>query len=351
MRFFLVKRTLIALMAITLSTMELVNFLSAHRALMEELVGGYDSLRDSFMVSGSTHLREKSKEDEYYPLPSVLLIGVQKSGTTALSHWLFNGGYRKSRVFLGEPDYYEKEPNFFDNPKSFQKGIKFYAHRFQTDAGEFAGPALDATPGTFQYPERVRETYLKAGGNQAENVKMIVLLRDPVAREVSLYNHVANDYLTNAEPLNPWYKPIGQKDGSIMSFDKFVDTVSIPTLIGKDSCALCPSSKNNMYASYLEKWFNLFSRQQILVVSYEELKRNEKAVRQRIIMFLGRNIPGTIKMKNVKRNKQKLEEPSSEAREKLLRMLKPHNEKLYRLLDERPGPPMEQRPFPRFPEN
>lgn len=308
------------------------------------------SLRDNFTMNyGSTHLRGKPKL--MHQLPSVLLIGVQKSGTTALSHWLFNGGYRKSRVFDGEPSHYEKEPHFFDKPSNYNKGIKFYSSRFQTDAGKFVGSALDATPATFRYPERVRETYLKAGGNQANDVKMIVVLRDPVARELSLYNHVADLYRTNAEPLNQWYSGIAKIDGSVMSFDEFVDTVSIPTLIGKDSCGLCASSKNNMYALHLEKWFNLFSRQQILVVSYEELKQDQEKVRQRIMEFLGHDIPGTLKMRNERSNPMKLKEPSPAAREKLLRMLTPYNEQLYQLLENWPGPSMEQRPFPRFRDN
>ncbi len=327
-------RSLTAVMAISMAAMMYIRFL-AYRILV-------DSLPDSVMDDGSPK--------DMHQLPPVLLIGVQKAGTTAIGHWLFDAGFRKSHVFDGEPFFYDKEPHFFDYPEEFKKGIKFYASRFQTDAGESGAPALDATPDTFRYPERVRETYLKAGGNQVNDVKMIVILRDPVTRELSLYNHIVNDYLENPDNPTPVFRSISKKDGSVMSFEEYVDTVSIPTLTGKDSC---PNSRNSLYALHLEKWFKLFSRRQILVLSYEELKRDKNVFCKRIMEFLGHDISEEIVVNtlNTQESEIKLLEPSPETREKLLRVLKPQYTELYQLLDKWPGPPMEQRPFPRFPEN
>lgn len=270
-----------------------------------------------------------------YSLPPVLLIGVQKGGTSAISDWLFEGGYRRSRVFDNEPFFADKEPHFFDHEEEYEKGIEFYASRYQTNPGEYAGPALDATPETFLNPGRVFETYLKAGANQINELKMIVILRDPVARELSLYNHKVDAFLTN--PVKGmWYSDIGREDGSVISFDECVDK-------------LYQKNYTSYYARHLSKWFNLFKRQQILVLAYEEFKQDEKTVRQRIVDFLGHDIPGESRVVNDKSSKKKLKKPSPEAREKLLHHLRPQYEELYRLLEENPGPPMEQKPFPRFP--
>lgn len=41
-------------------------------------------------------------------LPNVLYLGVQKSGTTSVSHWLFRNGVCQPAAFPGEPAYFNK---------------------------------------------------------------------------------------------------------------------------------------------------------------------------------------------------------------------------------------------------
>eukprot|EP00531_Pseudo-nitzschia_arenysensis_P019505 CAMPEP_0116126296 /NCGR_PEP_ID=MMETSP0329-20121206/6260_1 /TAXON_ID=697910 /ORGANISM="Pseudo-nitzschia arenysensis, Strain B593" /LENGTH=328 /DNA_ID=CAMNT_0003620377 /DNA_START=84 /DNA_END=1070 /DNA_ORIENTATION=+ len=317
-----------------ITSLTLVASVATDWIMTEELYAvNHTTSKHSLGDFGSTHLRSGSKV--MYSLPPVLLIGVQKGGTTAIANWLFEGGYRRSRVFDNEPFFAGKEPHFFDHEEEYEKGIEFYASRYETNPGEYAGPALDATPATFQNPGRVFETYSKAGANQINELKMIVILRDPVARELSLYNHKVNGFLTN--PVKgEWYMAVGREDGSVISFDEYVDK-------------LYHKNYTSYYARHLSKWFNLFKRQQILVLAYEELKQDEKTARQRIVDFLGHDIPGESRVLNDKSSKKKLKKPSPEAREKLLHHLRPQYEELYRLLEENPGPPMEQKPFPRFP--
>lgn len=282
-------------------------------------------------------------------LPSVQLIGTQKAGTSAIADWLFEGGFRRPRVFGNDPRYYSKETHFFDVDWNFNRGLDYYARRFEDDGT--GGPALDATPDTFAFAQRVRDIYETAGGNQVNTVKMILILRDPVARELSLYNHLAFD-CRNLEfsQLNGWHKQVTRPDGSIMSFDEFVSDVSMPALVRDESedGGLGRSSRQGLYANHLQKWFNLFSRNQILVLSYAELCTNPEKLQDRIQNFLGRAIPGKLRWANSNISQHKVQMPTNEARRHLAPFMKPHNERLYQLLEAHPGPPMEQRPFPRF---
>ena len=282
-------------------------------------------------------------------LPSVLLIGVQKAGTSAIADWLFDGGFRRPLVFGDEPYFYSKETHFFDIDSRFHQGVDFYARRFH-DNGE-SGPALDATPDTFQFAERVRAIYEAAGGNQANTVKLIAILRDPVARELSFYNHLAFD-CRNLDPsqLNGWHKQVTGRDGSILSFDEFVRSVSVPALRTDESDhGAGRSSRHGLYATHLQRWFDLFSRrEQILVLSYDELRRNPRKLQDRIQNFLGRTIPGNLTRTNANESKHKIRSPSPSARQLLVSVLEPDCKRLYEMLEAHPGPPMEQRPFPRF---
>ena len=64
--------------------------------------------------------------------------------------------------------------------------MEFYAQRYQ----HCLNPntiRLDATPDYLTFPERIIESYTEA--NALDTVKFMVVLREPVSRELSLYNH------------------------------------------------------------------------------------------------------------------------------------------------------------------
>lgn len=288
--------------------------------------------------------------DPVIRLPSVQLVGAQKSGTSAIADWLFGaGGFRRPKVFDGEPPYYSKEVHFFDIDHRYHKGPEFYGQRFyqQSDCR-----TLDATPDTLQFPKRVSETYKNAGGDQKEKLKIIVILREPIARELSLYNHLAHDcrFLDNLK-RNQWHNQVMKKDADgvsrIMSFQQFVRNHSIPALQQKAKHGR--STRYSLYANHLSAWFQVFSRKQILVLAYEELCSQPEKLQQRIQSFLGYDIPGRIQRgSNSNENTYKVRAPSPSTRESLQAVFHTENEKLYQLLEAHPGPGAEQSPFPKF---
>lgn len=303
----------------------------------------------------------------YYQLPSVQLIGAQKSGTSAIADWLFDeGGFCRPKVFENEPFYYSKEVHFFDLDTRYNQGLDFYAQRFpqqeendggsKMKKGDSCRRYLDATPDTLVFPERVRSIYEAAGGNQVNTVKFVAILREPVSRELSLYNHLAYDCrrLNTSNP-NDWHNQVLKDDDSsnIMSFDEFVQAKSITALKrSNDDGGPGRSTRHSLYAIHLSKWFETFDRNRILLLSYNELQQNPAKVQERIKQFLPHleEIPvmGNLKYSNSNDNPYKVQSPSVEAKKMLLEVLEPHNEELYKLLESYPGPSVEQRPFPRF---
>lgn len=281
-------------------------------------------------------------------LPLVQLIGAQKAGTSAIAEWLFKGGFRRPRIFDSEPCYYRKEAHFFDIDWNFQKGIDDYARRFEDDSASGA-PALDATPDTLAFAHRVHDIYQLAGCVSA--VKIIVILRDPIARELSLYNHLAFACRNlDSSELSGWHQQVTKPDNTIMTFDEFVQSVTMPALVTNESedRGLGRSSRYGLFADHLQEWFELFNRDQILVLSYDELQTEPGKLQERIQVFLGRTVLGNISQANNNDSPQKVRMPSHDAEKSLHSFFGPHNERLYQLLGATPGPPMEQRPFPRF---
>jgi hypothetical protein len=292
----------------------------------------------------SSHESQKTME-----LPCVQLIGAQKSGTSSIADWLFEGGFRRPRVIGTEPWYYNKEVHFFDMDHRFNRGLDFYAERFRNvrDENSDAMPMMDATPDTLQFAERVRSIYDEAGIDQANNLKILVILREPVTRELSLYNHLVHDYKTlKASERTSWNDQVINADGSIMSFDEFVKVVSLPAL--RNDIDFGRSTRHGLYAKHLKKWFEVFDRKQILVLSFDELRKNPQKLQDRIQSFLGCHIPGELQHANSNDHSFKLAVPSDAAKAALQTIFADHNNELYELLEAYPGPLMEEKPFPKL---
>ena len=281
-------------------------------------------------------------------LPDVQLIGAQKAGTSALADFLFDeGGFCRPLVSDGEPSFYSKEVHFFDDEWRYEQGLEFYGKRFRHCGLDCK--TMDATPDTLPFAQRVRSTYDAAGGDQTKKAKIIVILREPISRELSLYNHLAHDCrLLSPADRNEWQMQAIRDDGSVMSFDEFVFERSIPAL-GREA-GLGRSTRHGMYAVHMKKWFELFDRQQILVLSYHELRYHPGRLQERIQSFLGHRVigGGGLQRSNCNESKFKVQHPSARAQDALNEVFAPLNADLYKLLESNRGPEMEETPFPRF---
>ena len=240
-----------------------------------------------------------------------------------VSDWLFKGGVCQAETFPGEPTYFAKEAHFFDKKDRYAQGIEFYAKRFQhcLDSGntEFI---MDATPDYLTFPEQIFDIYSNSGTDALSKLKLIVILREPISRELSLYNHK----IEYAESH---------------TFEDHADLV----LREKPNPHF---ASNGKYVDHLKKFASFISRDMLLVLSYDEMKMNPEKTQWRIQQFLGREFPGELPTLNLHENPNKLRVVSPRARQVLEPFFKDKNEELYEFLEMNPGPWMEQRPFPHF---
>lgn len=115
-------------------------------------------------------------------LPDFIIIGAQRSGTTSL----FN--------YLGQhPEIYQsfpKETHYFSN--HYQKGVGWYRSHFPLKVHKVIAESYlkrkfiagEATPYYISHPLAPGRVH-----NLVPNVKLIVLLRNPVDRAYSHYHH------------------------------------------------------------------------------------------------------------------------------------------------------------------
>ena len=143
-------------------------------------------------LSMETHLVRPNPGSELYQrhqrmtrcLPSFLVIGTQKGGTSSL-HWLIKSGWHEGlQVNSGE-----KEIHYFSWPDVFRKGPLEYQKRFD-GSGEQLGECRsdgkmrgEVSATYFDYPKAAERAAILLHG-----AKIVVLLREPVSRLVSSFN-------------------------------------------------------------------------------------------------------------------------------------------------------------------
>lgn len=190
-------------------------------------------------------------------LPQFLLLGPQKTGSTAL--YTFMSLHPALAASRPSPETFE-EVQFF-NGKNYYKGLDWYLNFFQS------GPAVQFEKSATYFdgesvPLRVHSLL--------PNVKLIVTLISPARRAYSWYQHQRSH--SDPTALNySFYQVITSQDHNS----------SRPLRDLRHRC-LSPG----FYSQHLEHWLNYFSPSQILILDGEELKTDPVTTMNRVQDFI-----------------------------------------------------------------
>jgi len=186
-------------------------------------------------------------------LPTFLILGAQKSGTTTLHGAL----ELHPQVFTAQP----KELSFFNKEENFRKGIEWYARFFENWRDEKV--AGEGTP-SYLWDERVPARIKRF----LPDAKFIVLLRNPVTRAYSAY----------------WYAYIG--GGETLSFEKALEMEPQRAKLGDAIRGFSSYVDRGHYVRQLKRYFNLLNRNQFLILIFEEYVRNPRTTLKQVSDFL-----------------------------------------------------------------
>jgi len=246
--------------------------------------------------------------------PSFLIIGAQRAGTTSLYNYLCE----HPSVLPAA----RKELHFFD--RAYSRGLSYYFRQYPTvwrSALPF-GPRLitgESTPYYLFHPlvaGRVRHAL--------PTVKLIVLLRNPVDRALSHYHHSVNKA---AEPLS--FEAAIDREAERLA-GEFERLCSEP---GYHSPAFNRYSylARGVYVDQLERWMNVFPREQFLILRSEDLYANPKVALQSVFAFL--RLPTCDINTSEQHNRQDYAAMNPATRARLREYFAPHNARLYRFLN------------------
>lgn len=179
-----------------------------------------------------------------------LVIGSQKAGTSSIYQLL----KQHKSVYLPR----KKELKYFFHTSEFTKGESYYHSYFQ-DAREDQIKG-EASPGYIAHPESAKRIF-----DYNPKIKLILTIRNPIDRAYSQYWHKRRN-LNVSE-----------------SFDFFISRDLDHHLYEQGSNGLF---SRGLYIEYIEQYLEYFSRDQLLILDFDELKASPSRFFKRVTDFL-----------------------------------------------------------------
>jgi Sulfotransferase domain len=196
------------------------------------------------------------------PLPTGLIVGAQKAGTTALYAWL------REHPAVAGPSW--KEVNFFD--RRYPKGERWYRGNFPRARGRSV--VIEASTGYLFHPlapERAKRLL--------PDVRLVALVRDPVARAYSHYQH---EVALGRESLS-FDEAIAREEERM---EGELDRMRADPAYFSYAWWNYTYLARGRYAEQLERWLAAFPEEQLLVVPTGDLATAPRETYARVLAHL-----------------------------------------------------------------
>jgi hypothetical protein len=244
----------------------------------------------------------------FRPLPDFLVLGAQKAGTTALYEYL------RRHPQISGPSW--KEVSFFD--RHWARGESWYRGNFPNVARTRGKHVGEASPSYVFHPlapRRVQEVVPEA--------RLIVLVRNPVDRALSQYNH---EVALGREPL-PFEEALDAEEERLRGEQERM--ASDPRYFSREWWSHTYKARGR-YAEQLERWLAVFPREQLLVLPSDDLGSDPARAHAQVLEFLGASPQ---RLDSYPRVYEREYEPMKpETREGLAAAFEEPNRRLYELL-------------------
>jgi hypothetical protein len=245
--------------------------------------------------------------------PSALVIGAQRSGTTSIFNYL-----------IQHPDVVAplgKEIHYFDF--HYAQGVSYYRGRFPYRHRLRNGAiTLDATPYYLVHP-----LVPERAARLLPGVKLIALLRNPIERAFSHYQHEVRG---GREPLS-FVEALDREPERLAGEEERIRRE--PNYYSWNHHRYSYTHRG-LYAQQLRRWLEHFPRSQLLVLQSEAMYRDPAAATERVHRFLGLRDYRLDRYEDSYQRGNYERQMPAELRARLTGYFEPHNRELFELLGE-----------------
>lgn len=245
-------------------------------------------------------------------LPSFIIVGAVRCGTTSLYYNICE----HSSVLPASYD----EIGFFDS--NYELGISWYKSMFPTKfeikkIKSKTGNSITGEDTPFYFWDKKSIQRIK---KNIPKIKLIVLLRNPIDRAYSNYHlgvRLGSESLSFEDSIKKEIQLL-EKENSFEN-DEIKKFLRPRSYIAK-----------GLYYQQIKNWFDVFSKDQILVLNTENLSDKPNQTLKQIFEFL--DLPNE-KIQNIQNRKVgNYQKMNKDTREYLKKIFKPQNEKLFKIL-------------------
>jgi len=271
----------------------------------------------------------------------------------------------------GDPEHFTKEVHFFDLNYRFKEGPEFYCSYFQEcnnhakrfrlarSTKSITGQNFihaDFTPGYLDYKtaSRMKATFPPSA---RKKMKMIAVLREPVRRTLSWYNHIRSLDVNPDDCPDPEEKLIAcqrliRKNFKKPNFRSLSDLRPVPTKIAQgeglskhlsfEEFVVTDNSTiaRSRYLDILKEYYSVFPMENILILNFDWMMEHQGRTMKVISEFIGINniwnpdFLFPIVNENEFGGKKSLEDIDCDIVKELDDFYKPYNNELYKFLRE-----------------
>jgi tetratricopeptide (TPR) repeat protein len=223
---------------------------------LEAAIASYQAAGRQATLAKSPRLQSQSKL-RLSPVesPDFIIIGAQKSGTTSLYHYLSQHPKVISSIV--------KEVNFWS--RDFDYGLDWYLAQFPPSPKRqklFTGEASPSYLNTREAPERLFSVF--------PNMKLIVLLRNPVNRAISHYYHWRRENWASCQLKDAIESDIQELENHEKDYWNQPHSYVA----------------RGVYVEFLKIWMTIFPKEQFLIIKSEDFYENPAKTLSQVYRFL-----------------------------------------------------------------
>jgi hypothetical protein len=238
--------------------------------------------------------------------PDVFLLGVQKSASTYLAKLMT----RHPELCVGKAKEFHYFDRVIENPENKSILKRQYEKNFRICRKE--NLTFDATPMNWMLSDTIAACY---SPSELSQKRFVVVLRHPVDREFSWYNHQVrscihglkeiasktNTSIGHGDPMTWQYSLAMSKKNCIKILvpdadftilnSSISDSVHMQNIQSFAAYARDPSTLrgDGLYRQNMLRWTKYIKRNQILVFNFDYVSRNSSDAMRRIARFLNIN--------------------------------------------------------------
>ena len=262
-----------------------------------------------YSMAKSAYRLSKNTSSKFRTLPDFIIFGESKCGTNSLSANLIE--HPKIPPF-------SRSIHFFD--AAFDNGVGWYKQYFPTKWKKKDQLTGECTP-YLHYPHSAKRVF-----SVVPNVKLIAILRNPIDRAYSNWKMETTfgyENLPFAEGVKEEENRIGKEIEKILENESYW---SLPLF-------RYSYLERGKYAKNLKSWFEIFPKEQILIISSEDFDSKPQETVNNIFQFL--NLPIHTIRNLEKKNVRILPKMTKQTRDELIEFFKPHNERLFKMINKK----------------